>query len=142
MKALSIEDAGDLLALDGEGKFTLGLIDRLRTGHSVALMDEARKACVIYDPMWSGKWVAHILSAPEARGKALWNFTYASAKWMIERMGLQVALIFADKNNRVLNRFITYSGLKPEATVGNEFMYIADVKYILDLNGGETCHQL
>jgi len=142
MRVATILDAGEILALDEKEAFTIGVVDRLKTGRSVTLLDDNEKACVIYDPLWNGKWIAHILSDTSIRGKGLWDFAHKTAKWMIEHREMKHLLIFAEKTNFTLRSFILYYRLNKATSVGNEALYIASAEQILNF-GKETqqCHQ-
>ncbi len=73
---------GEIIELDVTGKYTLGIIDRMRVGKSLFLLEDNAKACIIFDPIYdSKKWMVHILSKKDFRGKELWAFAYSAALW-------------------------------------------------------------
>lgn len=116
---------------EGDSKTILGLTDRVMTGQSVVLMNDEKTAAVTYDMLIEGKWLGHILSKPEVRGKQLWAFGVESLRYLIEYFGMEQCLFFAAQHRKDLNLFLRRYGLKSLGQVGAHELYVADKEQVL-----------
>jgi hypothetical protein len=122
---------GELMNLDADNKFTLGIADRMRCGKTLFLMEDNARACVTYEPLTCGKrWMAHILSAKDFRGEELWNFSLSTAVWMVDERAMRHMLCFIANENRVLRMFVRYFRMKSAAVIGEDSLYVASAEQI------------
>ena len=122
---------GEILSLDLKEEYTLGIVERMRLGRSIFLLEEEARACVTYDPIHRGShWVAHILSAKDFRGEALWTFALETAVWMVEERKMEHIMCFIGNDDRVLRMFVRYFRMKKAAVMGRESLYTASAEQI------------
>ncbi len=122
---------GEIIELDVTGKYTLGIIDRMRVGKSLFLLEDNAKACIIFDPIYdSKKWMVHILSKKDFRGKELWAFAYSAALWMVEERQMEYMLNLVDHSNRSLRVFVRYFGMPKAADIGDQALYVTSAEQI------------
>jgi hypothetical protein len=122
---------GEILNLDLTGKYTLGIVERMRLGKAVILLEDNARACVGYDPLAGDKkWVGHILSARSFRGRVLWDFTLDTMLWMVEERGMEYMLNFVDDGNRQLKMFVGNLPMDNVATIGEESLYVSSAEQI------------
>jgi hypothetical protein len=122
---------GEILSLDLKEEYTLGIVERMRLGRSIFLLEDNARACVTYDPIHRGShWVAHILSAKDFKGKVLWSFALETAAWMVRERGMEHIMCFIDNDDRVLRVFVRYFRMKRAAVIGEETIYTASAEQI------------
>lgn len=110
----------------------LAVTSKIRAGMSVYLLNDEGTACVNYDPLYAGKWVAHIVGLPETRGKELWDFAYSTAVWMVDKHSLSQLICFVSEDNRKLRMFVSRFRMKCVGDIENERIYFASQKQIKD----------
>lgn len=147
MKIADITMTGEILKLhSGQPTAVLTVTHKLRLGNSLFLVNDDCTAYVNYDPVFGGKWVAHIASMPEVRGSRMWGFALGTAVWMIENRNLSHLLCFVKDDDRRLKTFVRIFTMKDMGKIGDEVLYFADAQQILDFdsqNGKEveSCQQ-
>jgi hypothetical protein len=125
--------AGEVMAMDSEKKYTLGIVDSLSAGRALFLMEEKHRACVIYDSLPGGKnWVSHILSKRDFRGKELWEFAHSTAWWMVKNRRMEYMLSFVASDNKLLKVFVRYFKIEKVADIGEESLYVVGAEQILN----------
>ena len=115
----------------GDSKVILGLTEKAMTGRSVILMDDTASAAVTYDMLIEGKWLGHILSKPEFRGKRLWDFGVESLRFLIKYHGMEQCLFFAAQHRKDLNLFLRRYGLTVVGQVGTDTLFMATKEQVL-----------
>jgi hypothetical protein len=122
---------GELLNLNSGGDNTIGIAQRVRLGSSIFLLEDQARACVVYDPLDKNKkWVTHILTSKDFKGKELWGFVVSTALWMVNERRLEHILSFVAKENKLLRVFVRYLQMNRVATIGDEILYTASAKHI------------
>ncbi len=122
--------AGKIMDIDADSEFTNGIAERLRIGQSVLLLEDKFRACITYDPLDKQKWLVHILSKKNFRGKELWEFAYSTALWMVEERGMEYMLNIVDHDNKPLRVFVRYFGMPKAADMGDQALHITSAERI------------
>lgn len=107
---------------------------KLRLGQSLFLMNDEMTAYVSYDPMFGGKWIGHVHSMPEIRGKKLWKFAHETAVWMVKNRRMTQLLCFVEEYDKPLRVFVRLFNMRKVGVIGNEELYVADAKQILNFS--------
>lgn len=129
MKALTILEAGKVLAIDEGEKNIHVVLGRFRNGKSVILINDSEDACIMYDSLDVGNiWSAHVLSKKSFRGKKLWEFAWQTTLWMMDHRMMETMLMFVEKDDRRMKIALAVNGIKEVMPLGKHHLFALDME--------------
>lgn len=141
MRRLEFTDIGDLFKFHNSELSRQVLLSKARSGRTHFFLNEEETAYLDYDGMFGGRWIGHITSLPEARGKGLWNFAYETARWMVEYASLSELFCFVSKDDKLLRLFVSRFKMPYVGEFAGMRIYAVDDKQIIEFKEVELCQQ-
>ena len=141
MRVIDFTTIGDLFKFCDSVTERTALLDKARSGKSVFFLNDEETAYLCYDSIFGGKFVGHVHGEKECRGKALWDFAYETAVWMVDYMDMRQLLCFVNKDDKRLRLFVKQFKMPLIGAVGSELLYAVDDETILRFKEVAVCQQ-